>query len=42
MTKHTDIMNIQDSKLKELAKNVLQEEANSLIKLKNFIDDDIV
>jgi len=42
VTKHTDIMNIQDSKLKELAKNVLQEEANSLIKLKNFIDDDFV
>ena len=35
-------MNIDDSQLKELAKNVLQEEANSLLNLKNFIDDDFV
>ena len=35
-------MNINDSQLKELAKNVLQEEANSLLNLKNFIDDDFV
>ena len=42
MNKLTDIMNIDDSQLKELAKNVLQEEANSLLNLKNFIDDDFV
>jgi arabinose-5-phosphate isomerase len=35
-------MNIKDSQLKELAKDVLQEEANSLLNLKNYIDDDFV
>ena len=42
MNKLTDNMNIKDSQLKELAKDVLQEEANSLINLKNYIDDDFV
>jgi len=42
VNKLTDNMNIKDSQLKELAKDVLQEEANSLINLKNYIDDDFV